>query len=151
MVTRRKAAEAKRIVLLAVLPVIRIASEIMTNMQNHVINIHQKMEENDSFLHASLSHCFFLSGVHDCEKNMCSKSHICYCCMCKKDKTCFFKITSCASVSCKRRCIIALSHGQRMNATYRPSIFTCTLNIYFQSSPYPVSIPEEWPSQRGVS
>jgi hypothetical protein len=39
MVTRRKAAEAKRIVLLAVLPVIRIASEIMTNMQN------QKMEE----------------------------------------------------------------------------------------------------------
>jgi hypothetical protein len=59
MVTRRKAAEAKRIVLLAVLPVIRIASEIMTNMQNHVINMHQKMEEKYSFLHASLSHCFF--------------------------------------------------------------------------------------------
>ncbi len=33
MVTRRKAAEAKRIVLLAVLPVIRIASEIMKIMQ----------------------------------------------------------------------------------------------------------------------
>ncbi len=64
---------------------------------------------------------FFLSGVHDCEQNMSSKSHICYCCMCKKDKTCFFKITSCASVSCKRRCIITLSRGQRMNATYRPS------------------------------
>jgi hypothetical protein len=33
MVTRRKAAEAKRIVLLAVLPVMRIASEIMKIMQ----------------------------------------------------------------------------------------------------------------------